>query len=97
MGLHRISRVYLADDSGLRSLGSSSRMGSEAMKAASEIAAAANSAGKGSYSVLPAVVTAGWVNERRMGAVVREVRPDWRDTRDAVLLKVLGSMGRRGR
>ncbi|GAP53964.1 hypothetical protein AHiyo6_05290, partial [Arthrobacter sp. Hiyo6] len=45
----------------------------------------------------PTTVTAGWANERRAGAIVRESRKDWRDTRDAILLRVADSMKSRAK
>ena len=96
MGLQRISRAYVADDSGLRSIGAASAAGAEALKAAQAIAARADATGRSDYSAAPAIVTVGWQNERRAGAVVRETRRDWRDVRDTVLLRVLAGMRRRG-
>jgi hypothetical protein len=96
MGLQRVSRSYLADDSGIKDLAMAAAMGQACLAAASQMAAQANATGKGDYSASLAVVTSGWANERRMGAVVRESRRDWRDTRDTVLLKVAAAMGRRG-
>jgi hypothetical protein len=96
MGLSRVSRSYLADDGGLRELANSSEVARETLAAAQTIATAAAAAGKSEYGVHPEIVTAGWTNERRAGAVVWEKRPDWRDTRDAVLVTVLDKMRRRG-
>lgn len=96
MGLQRVSRSYRADDSGLRELGASASLGTEAVRAAQGMAAKAAATGRGEYSAAPATVTAGWNNERRAGAVVREERRDWRDTRDTVLRAVLEGMRRRG-
>lgn len=97
MALRRVSRAYLADDSGLRQLGTSSAVASATLAAAKAMASAAQGLGKGEYSVSPTIVTAGWANEQRAGAVVRETRRDWRDVRDTVLLKVADAMGRRGK
>lgn len=90
------TRHYLADDIGLKDLGASSIVGTATMNAASELARKAQSAGRGEYSAAPMTVVAGWANERRAGAVVREVRHDWKDSRDAVLLSVANSMAIRG-
>ncbi|SDK79222.1 hypothetical protein [Arthrobacter sp. ok362] len=99
MGLRKVpgSRSYLADDSGLRELGTSSAVGAVTLAAAQRLAANAASVGHGEYEAAPATVTAGWANERRAGAVVRESRKDWRDTRDAVLMRVAQSMEARGK
>jgi hypothetical protein len=96
MGLTRITRRYLADDSGLRDLGLDDAAGSIALAAAELMAAAAIQSGKGDYVAAPTIVTAGWANERRSGAVVRESRHDFRDSRDAILLTVLDNMAMRG-
>lgn len=99
MGLHKIRGVknYLADDGGLRDLGTSKAVGDATLAAAQRLAGNAAAVGRGTYEAAPATVTAGWANERRAGAVVRESRPDWRDTRDAILLRVARSMEVRGK
>ena len=97
MGLQRVSRRYLADDSGLKELGNSSGTAEVAMAAAQDLAARASESGKGEYGADPEIVTVGWMNERRAGAVVWEKRPDFRDSRDAVLVTVLEGMRRRAR
>ncbi|QCB97121.1 hypothetical protein E5206_09410 [Arthrobacter sp. PAMC25564] len=86
----------MADDAGLKELGASSIIGTATMNAASDLARKAQSVGRGEYSAAPMTVVAGWANERRAGAVVRETRRDWKDTRDAVLLRVADSMKARG-
>jgi hypothetical protein len=99
MALRRVpgSRSYLADDSGLKDLGTSSAIGDATLAAAQRLAGNAQAVGRGEYEASPATVMAGWANERRAGAVVRESRKDWRDTRDAILLRVAESMEARGR
>lgn len=99
MGLHKIPGVksYLADDRGLKDLGTSSAVGDASLAAAQRLAGNAEAVGRGTYEAAPATVTAGWANERRAGAVVRETRPDWRDTRDAILLRVAESMAVRSK
>lgn len=99
MGLHKVpgTKVYLADDRGLRELGTSKEIGAATLAAAQRLAGNAQAVGRGTYEAKPATVTAGWANERRAGAVVREVRKDWRDTRDAILLRVAESMKVRGK
>lgn len=99
MGLHRVpgSKSYMADDSGLKDLGTSAAVGAATLAAAQRLAGNAQAVGRGEYEAKPATVTVGWRNERRAGAVVRESRRDWRDTRDAILLRVADSMRVRGK
>lgn len=99
MALHKIRGVksYMADDSGLRDFGTSKAVSDASLAAAQRLAGNAQAVGRGTYEAASATVTAGWANERRAGAVVRESRPDWRDTRDAILLRVAQSMEVRGR
>lgn len=99
MALRRVpgSRNYRADDDGLREIGQSAAMGAEMVSVAERIAGNAQAVGHGDYEAKPATVTAGWQNERRRGAVVRESRQDWKDWRDAILVRVVRSMEMRGR
>jgi hypothetical protein len=96
MGLHRVrgSRNYMADDDGLRAIGSSPAMSTEMVSVAERIKGNAEAVGAGDYEAKPSTVTAGWQNERRSGAVVRESRRDWRDSRDAILVRVVEAMRR---
>ena len=93
----RGSRNYRADDDGLREIGSSSAMSSAVVAVGQQLAGNAQAVGSGDYEARPSTVTAGWQNERRSGAVVRESRQDWRDWRDAILVRVTRSMEMRGR
>ncbi|QSZ53276.1 hypothetical protein RI444_15430 [Paenarthrobacter sp. AT5] len=88
----RGSRSYYADDEGLRQLGQNSKTAAVTIAAARKLAGSAQAAGKGNYEAAPATVTAGWKNERRSGAVVREMTPDVRDARQAILLRVMKAM-----
>ena len=99
MALRRVpgSRNYRADDDGLRLIGQSAAMGAEMVSVAERIAGNAEAVGSGEYEAKPATVTVGWQNERRRGAVVRESRQDWKDWRDAILVRVVRSMEMRGR
>lgn len=94
MALYKIpgSKSYQGDDAGLRELGSSSAVGDATLAAARRLAGNAQAVGRGEYEAAPTTVVAGWQNEHRAGAVVRESRPDWKDTRDAILLRVADSM-----
>ena len=99
MALRRVpgSRTYQADDDGLRAIGSSPAMSAEMVSVAQRIAGNAEAVGHGDYEAEAQTVTAGWQNERRSGAVVRERRQDWKDWRDATLVRVLAAMEMRGR
>ncbi len=77
---------------GFRSLGMDAAVGAVTLAAAKSIAGNAQAVGRGTYEAVPAIVTAGWSNERRTGAIVRESSPDYRDSRDAILLRVIASM-----
>jgi hypothetical protein len=94
MALRRVpgSRHYQADDDGLREIGQSAAMGAEMLSVGQRIAGNAEAVGSGNYRAEAATVTVGWQNERRRGAVVRESRHEWRDWRDAILVRVLASM-----
>lgn len=94
MALRRVrgSRNYQAEDTGLREIGSSAAMGTAMVSTGERIAGNAQAVGSGEYEAKPSTVTAGWQNERRRGAVVRESRRDWRDSRDAILVRVTQAM-----
>jgi hypothetical protein len=87
---------YTPDHGGLREIGSSSAMGAECLAVAQRLAGNAQAVGDGDYGAERSTVTAGWRNERRAGAVVRETRQDWEDWREAILVRVTRSMGVRG-
>jgi hypothetical protein len=88
----RGSKSYSADDSGLSELGSNPKVAAAALEAGKRLAGNAEAVGRGTYEAKPAIVTVGWKNEKRAGAVVREVDPDFRDARDSILLRVMASM-----
>ncbi|NWL13313.1 hypothetical protein DM793_18775 [Paenarthrobacter nitroguajacolicus] len=83
---------YKADDFGLRKLAQSPEMGAATLEAAKLMAGNANAVGDSKYEAESTTVTAGWANEKRAGAVVRESEPHWRDWRDGVLLRVAAAM-----
>lgn len=83
---------YKPDHGGLREIGSSAAMGAACLEVAQRLAGNAEAVGHGTYEAERSTVTAGWRNERRAGAVVRESRQDWQDWRDAILVRVLHSM-----
>lgn len=94
MALRKVrgSRSYKADDDGLKVFGRSPEVGDAALEAAQRLAGNAQSVGRGKYEAAPATVTAGWGNELRAGAIVRETSPEYRDSRDSILLRVADAM-----
>ena len=87
-----MSRGYKPDDYGLRKLGESPGMAKASLEVAQRLAGNANAVGESKYEAANSTVTAGWANEKRAGAVVRESEPHWRDARDAILLRVTAAM-----
>lgn len=79
-------------DIGLKKLSQSPEIAKATLEVAQRMAGNANAVGDSTYEAVPAKVTAGWNNEQRAGAVVREVERDWKDSRDAVLLRVADAM-----
>ena len=94
MALRKVpgSKSYLADDAGLKGFGTSTGVGEATLAAARRVAGNAEAVGSGAYEAAPATVTAGWANERRAGAVVREKAPHYKDSRDAILRRVVDAM-----
>lgn len=88
----RGSRSYKADDSGLKELGTVQAVGDATLVAAKRLAGNAEAVGRGTYEAKPATVTAGWDNELRAGAVVREKSPNYKDARDSILRRVVEAM-----
>ena len=83
--------------SGIRELGRSAEVGAATLSAAQRLAGNANAVGDSTYEAAPATVTAGWANDKRAGAVVREVVHHWRDSRDQILIRVADAMKVRGK
>lgn len=88
---------YTPREAGIREIAQSSGMGAASVAAAQQMAGNANAVGHSEYEAEGQTVTAGWANDRRAGAVVRESVTDARDWRDAVLLRVRDAMSVRGR
>ena len=97
MQLRKIPGVksYRAAPAGVREALQSSGMSKVAEAEASRIAAAANAAGDATYGSRPQQVRAGHHDELRSGASVCVVTPNWRDTRDKVLVRTAEAMARR--
>lgn len=79
-------------DIGLKKLAQSPEMAKVTLEVAQRMAGNANAVGDSTYEAANTTVTAGWKNEKRAGAVVREVEHDWEDSRDAILLRVRDAM-----
>lgn len=77
---------------GLKQIGNSPGMAKASLEVARKAAGNANAVGDSKYEAANQTVTAGWANEKRAGAVVREQEPHWRDWRDRVLLRVADAM-----
>ena len=88
---------YRPERDGIRDLAQSAGMAAASLEAAQRLAGNANAVGDSTYEAAGATVTAGWANERRAGAVVRESVHHWRDSRDRILLRVRDAMSVRGR
>lgn len=88
---------YKAKHDGIRQLANSPAVAAATLAAAQVMAGNANAVGNSTYEAANTTVTVGWENERRAGAVVRESEHDYRDSRDAILLRVRDKMGHRGR
>jgi len=86
---------YEALDIGLKQIAQSPEIAAQTLAVAKRIAGNANAVGDSKYEAESLTVTAGWDNERRAGAVVRETDPHWKDWRDAVLLRVTNAMKER--
>lgn len=79
-------------DVGLKKLAKSPEIAKATLEVAQRMAGNANAVGDSTYEAANTTVTAGWANEKRAGAVVREVEHDWEDSRDAILLRVRDAM-----
>lgn len=83
---------YKPNDYGLSKIAQGPGMAKASMEVAQRLAGNANAVGDSTYEAAPSTVTAGWANEKRSGAIVRESQPHWRDWRDRILLRVADSM-----
>lgn len=87
---------YRSVSDGYRELARSEWMQGVTLEVARKMAGNANAVGDSVYEAASQTVRSGWANESRAGAVVRETQRDWRDARDAVLLRVRDAMNVRG-
>lgn len=83
---------YRPQEAGIREIAQSTAMSAATLEVAERMAGNADAVGDSTYEAENQTVTAGWANERRAGAVVRESTPHWRDWRDGVLLRVANAM-----
>jgi hypothetical protein len=88
---------YMPVPSGLREIARSKAMGEASLEVARKLAGNANAVGEAKYEAATETVTAGWANEKRAGAVVRETEHHFKDWRDAVLLRTAAAMKVRGK
>lgn len=92
-----MAKSYRPIDAGIKVIGQSPQLGLAAVSAARSLSAVVSAADpSGNYEASPKTVLAGWANERRSGAVVREVTPSWRGRRERTLARVAGLMKARG-
>ena len=91
------NKAYKPLNGALKVIGQSPKMGALTLQIGQRLAGNANAVGESTYEAAPAKVPSGWANERRAGAVVREVKQDWEDWRDAILVRVTEAMEVRGR
>jgi hypothetical protein len=99
MALRKVpgSRNYRADDGGFKEIMQSPGMSKGMVEIAGKLEGNASAVGDSTYESGPTTVRVGWSNELRQGAFVREVTPHWRDSRDAILLRVTAAMQIRNR
>lgn len=98
MALHKVPgfKRYKADDAGFKEILNSQKMSAASLEVSQRIAGNANAVGDATYVAERRSVRAGWKNESRAGAVARVSVPHWRDSRDAVLVRVARAMAMRG-
>lgn len=89
--------AYRPLEPGLKALGKSDWMKGVTLETARKVSGNANAVGDSTYEAKSKTVRAGWANEPRAGASVSEKERDWRDSRDAVLVRVTEAMRVRGR
>ena len=94
MTLRRVpgSRNYFADDSGFQEIALSDEMSDFVVGVAETMAGNSDAVGDSEYEAKRTIVRSGWNNERRQGASVEETKADWKDARDAILLRTADAM-----
>lgn len=88
---------YTPRDRGLSEIANSPAMSKAMVDIGKGMAGVAESAGDSKYTAEATTVRAGWNNETRQGARVKETERHWRDSRDAVLVRVVAAMTIRNR
>ncbi|GAA4923441.1 hypothetical protein [Nesterenkonia rhizosphaerae] len=80
---------YRPDRRGLAEIAKDPRLGAVCESVARQGAAIANQLDPdGNYQASPRMVTAGWKNESRRGAVIQQTGKSWTAERDRVLVEV---------
>lgn len=88
---------YRAQPRGLKELAQSDWMKQTMLGVGRKLAGNANAVGDSKYEAKSTTVRAGWANEQRQGVSVAETEHHWKDSRDAVLIRVAAAMGVRQR
>lgn len=91
------SRNYKADDSGFKELGLSKGMKDVMQGVGDRMAGNSEAVGDSTYKAEITPVRVGWNHEKRHGVSVQEVKRDWRDSRNAILVRVSAAMTIRGK
>lgn len=91
MTLHRVPgfRNYQADDRGFQEIGLSVPMAQFMRDLGENLASQAQAVGESTYGSEVTTVRVGWQNKSRVAVNVFEVDRHWRDSRDAILLRVI--------
>lgn len=87
---------YQPRQAGLKELALSDWMKQTMLDVGRKMAGNANAVGESKYEAKSVKVRAGWANEHRYGASVAETEHHWKDSRDAVLVRVAAAMTQRG-
>lgn len=83
---------FKVDRAALKELLASPEVSKASVDIARRLAGNAQAVGHSEYEAAPATVPGGWRNEGRSGASVLETKPDPRDSRDSILLRVAQAM-----
>lgn len=91
-----MAQRYRPQPRGLQELARSDWMKQTMLDVGRKMAGNANAVGESKYEAKSVMVRAGWANEQRHGASVAEMEHHWKDSRDAVLVRVAAAMRDRG-